>query len=191
MTTKIVAILVALLCTFGLAHAATITPDSACGAMATGKRPADDALFTGTIPNQRVGPDGYWRACEAPAVAPGGCDAAPRVAWATGPHKCISDTERRPLRNGQSALLFQTATPGTVGYLHEVCRDGVRTTANSLCHNRCVTDTTIVRGACKYRYKPRGEADALAAGESMPVGSGRCEARIACVGGGDVELVSR
>lgn len=123
--------------------------DTACGAPATGKR-VDTGLLV-TLDAQgaqylRVGPDGFWRFCEAQEIKrdPRPCLVPRGNTWAVGQHRCTSP-------NGGMTIAHGAISPGIVaigrteGVLVLQCTDGALSTRLATCSpiQRCEGSHTI------------------------------------------------
>lgn len=106
---------------------ADITPDTACGALATGRHAWTRIVTEYQEPHARVNAAGYWVGCgfalpADPPPPPKACQAAPRVVWSTGAYTCSAGGGQR-LEHGQRHTYRPPA--GAVDGVHTLrCDDG-------------------------------------------------------------------
>lgn len=106
---------------------ADITPDTACGALATGRHAWTRIVTEYQEPHARVNAEGYWVGCgfpvpDDPPPPPKACTAPEVVRWATGDVQCSAAGGQ--LLDHAATRLYRP-TPGPVdGVLSLQCTDG-------------------------------------------------------------------
>lgn len=106
---------------------ADITPDSACGALATGRHAWTRIVTEYQEPHARVNAEGYWVGCgfalpDDPPPPPQACTAPEVVRWSTGDAECRADGGQRL---DHAATRLYRPPPGPVdGILSLQCTDG-------------------------------------------------------------------
>lgn len=176
-------IVLALLCMLALpAFAADITPNSPCGALATGYRHDDrKTVVTYQADGQYVNADGVWDNCPpAPPKPPEPkpCPAAPAwKTWAVGGSTCTAQLAG----TAEAAGLDRTLAHGEErewrqwlgamrGQVTERCTDGVRSVVSVSCAPATHCDTMISdiqREGRKYAYDGRPVEKRVALGKSV------------------------
>lgn len=106
---------------------ADITPDTACGALATGRHAWTRIVTEYQEPHARVNAEGYWVGCgfpvpDDPPPPPKACTAPEVVRWRTGDVECSAAGGQRL---DHAATKLYRPTPGPVdGILSLQCTDG-------------------------------------------------------------------
>lgn len=154
----------------GPVMAQAITPNSECGALATGyKADGSREIVTDTVPWAHVGADGVWTPC--PVAQPKPPEPRPCPAtqgwrtWSVGEYECTTrlagTTEARgldrALASGETGFWRQWLGPMR-GQLIERCQDGVRTVSGKTCAPATECDTMISdiqREGKTYAYDAR------------------------------------
>lgn len=159
-----------------------ITFDSKCGEAATGRRQDTGVLVTLDAAGAqylRVGPDGYWRFCEATETKrdPAGCVVPRGNVWTVGQHRCSSPNGGMTIGHGQVGPGI-VAVGRTAGVLVLQCVDGKLSTRLSTCSpiQSCDGKHTITETGGKTSYVwsgsiPIGARDVAASddGDTRPV----------------------
>lgn len=149
--------------------------DTACGQPATGyrsdgsKTPQAVTLDAAAAAGLRVGPDGYWRWCEAPTkpepATPAPCLAEPVLrTWGAG-GACVGQRDRLIPHGGSDVWVVQDGA--TRGMLVEACTDGKRRVVLETCAPavECDNEARITRDGVDYVF------DARPAGQRVPLGA--------------------
>lgn len=120
-----------------LAMAQAVTPNSACGASATGYKYGTREPITldaAAAQYLQVGPDGAWRFCRpppAPARAPADCTPPQPLTWGEGAQTCTG-TAVSPIKHGATVVARTAAGPAD-GVLVLQCTDGTLSVRVATC----------------------------------------------------------